>query len=1073
MQIILGAFQPELEAALVGAVRAEKKADPLRPLLILVPSDSLRRRLKILLALEANLSVVALEILTFHQLSLRLHREAAGVEPNLISETLRRDAVRLIALDEPSAEAIRSAVATSGGAAAVAESLRDLNEAMVDPELALAALTEGQFPGSTDRTAALLNLHKAVSDRLASSGLVDYTDLDRLAIGRAATSEFLAATARVFYYGFYDLTQVQLDLFQAVARVRPVALFFPKVSGAPAWAFAERFYDRYLAGLATGYPGDDPAGKTGTIQTALPSIGAVLFSPARAKAIRPGPVVEAVSAAGITDELDSAAKKILQWVEVEGYGFSEIGVVARTLDPYTEALVESFGRHRIPLAGALRRAVALDPLAQAVLRFGRLRAAGYPRAEVIELITSPFFNRGSQTPGSAEGQAWDILTRELGVAKGESDWHRLTESAATTLRPTPKAPWRKASEVKRIWNLVQCLLRDLGGVPPQATFGELTGIWIGLLDRYFSISSQAEADDPVARAIRDRLGELACLDGLAGPVTAGSYWDLFTEGLETASIPITDGEGAGVAVLDAMSARGQSFRGVLLLGLNESVFPRIIREDAFLHDADRRVLETVLGYKVGEKLAAYDEERLLFVLILSAARERFVASYQRADETGRALAPSGFLAELRRAAGPVDEQVVPRRSSDKPKVRLWADSRLLPPRDFASRVAASSGRRRSIPRLPGIDRELLAVGQAVMTATGREGAGMTPFDGATGRLPRHWNGLLHEGVAPTTLETYARCPFQYFTVKVLDLAPPLDPESAEMPSPGESGELVHGILKAFYNQLIVEKVDPTELSDTRIKIRLSRAIREMESKFAEKHPIPYPLAWEVFREKLAAFLGEAISQDAAQLKSSGYRPVAFELPLTATLGRLGTGLPVSLPIQGRIDRLDISDRDNRYRVVDYKLKLGGARKTRDRNPVRSALRGESLQMPFYLELVRAYARSPGASGRARSKSRRIESPVLESSLFFLAPNWPDGPLVVETVAEAGWAGADGKSLRETLALLLSGIREGRFFIRPGDYCEGCPAAPACRKNHFPSRRRAERDRFAVRHGQLSKKEPFR
>ena len=105
----------------------------------------------------------------------------------------------------------------------------------------------------------------------------------------------------------------------------------------------------------------------------------------------------------------------------------------------------------------------------------------------------------------------------------------------------------------------------------------------------------------------------------------------------------------GVTLLSATAARGLSFRALFFLGMNEGVFPRTIREDAFFRDPDREVLETDLGYKVNRKLTGFDEEKLLFTLLVGAGRERFYCSYQRADDNGRALAPSWYVEELKQA----------------------------------------------------------------------------------------------------------------------------------------------------------------------------------------------------------------------------------------------------------------------------------------------------------------------------------------------------------------------------------------------------------------------------------------
>ena len=76
MQTILGPFHPDLETAFVDEILTCKAQDLLSPLLVVTPSDSLRRRLKFLLARERGLSLLNLQLLTFHQLALRLREES-------------------------------------------------------------------------------------------------------------------------------------------------------------------------------------------------------------------------------------------------------------------------------------------------------------------------------------------------------------------------------------------------------------------------------------------------------------------------------------------------------------------------------------------------------------------------------------------------------------------------------------------------------------------------------------------------------------------------------------------------------------------------------------------------------------------------------------------------------------------------------------------------------------------------------------------------------------------------------------------------------------------------------------
>ena len=69
------------------------------------------------------------------------------------------------------------------------------------------------------------------------------------------------------------------------------------------------------------------------------------------------------------------------------------------------------------------------------------------------------------------------------------------------------------------------------------------------------------------------------------------------------------------------------------------------------------------------------------------------------------------------------------------------------------------------------------------------------------QIDSYWKRFSERGLSPTALETYARCPFQFFARHVLGLEPLDRPEEVLGPSPAEFGELGHGILKCVLRAL--------------------------------------------------------------------------------------------------------------------------------------------------------------------------------------------------------------------------------------------------------------------------------
>ena len=69
----------------------------------------------------------------------------------------------------------------------------------------------------------------------------------------------------------------------------------------------------------------------------------------------------------------------------------QIGVVARSLDGYGATIKEVFSQHQIPIAGSIEEPLVQFPLTKAVLLLLNLPAKDYLRSQVIDLLSSPYF----------------------------------------------------------------------------------------------------------------------------------------------------------------------------------------------------------------------------------------------------------------------------------------------------------------------------------------------------------------------------------------------------------------------------------------------------------------------------------------------------------------------------------------------------------------------------------------------------------------------------------------------------------------------------------------------------------
>jgi ATP-dependent helicase/nuclease subunit B len=1063
MKTVLGPFHPHLENALTEDVFKHNANNPLSPLLILVPSDSLRRRLKICLAAEHRLNLLNVYLLTFHQMYLRLFAESQlGSSSRLADDFVLEETLsHWINTAGVKAAGFLPVAEKAGGCGALWQTLRDLRDGGVDPANLQSALDEGLCDDlDKAKVAPLVDLYEGFLESLRQWDLRDYADFICSVRDCVKSSSFLKRFEKIFYYGFYDLTQVQLDVFHEIVRHYPTTLFFPLMRGHPAWVFAERFYERHLQGLASEEehifrPDGDacsPTLFTDEIPSELPQT--VNF-----------PRCAIISCSGPRDEILTVAKEILRLNRDEGLQFSEIGVVARTLELHTDWIKELFRDHRIPISSSAEEPLIQSPLAKAVLLFLELAGKDYLRSHLVELVSSPFFNFPTVSPQHSTPlpDVWDLLTRRLGITKGIEEWRRLKRFLERGLElgagEEENGEVRKVSvaseQVAILWRLFMALHHDVSGLPAEASWSDYVELWRQLLEKYLNLqdveASGAEfSEQAVRRTILETLTALSNLDAIGSKVSLSKFIQTLRRWLERKSVPIADRNVDGVTVVDAMAARGLRFRTIFIFGLNEGRFPRTIREDAFLRDRTRRVMETVLGYKVNEKLSAFDEEKLLFTLLVEAAAERLYCLYQRSDDTGRALAPSWYLAEIERSFSvmgiEVTKAVIPRGIRDKKDMEPFRSSDFLLPEELAIFLNLQGEDAESlIESFPGT-KTLYQPGNQLLNLLEDANGKLSQYDGVIGHLPEYWGELCHRGVAPTALERYARCPFQFFAHNILELQPLERPEEQKVIATSEIGKLIHEILKALFSELLsagfFSGARPLPEPDVVLQAAAKKVFREYEA----ENPVGYRIVWELWQEEIFTLLREQMTHDLQELAQSARRPVGLEIELQSKFPNDWPLPAADLPIRGAIDRIDFDETTSHYRVIDYKFTMRNKPSRADNDLRMAAVRGEKLQPPIYLLLANEFARR-----------QMVKPATMEAAFYYLAPRWNEGPFLQRTFSADDLDGFCGESLRETIALLLRGIHDGLYFIHPGDACRSCDVAHVCRKNHLPTSWRTTND----------------
>ncbi len=1055
--LVSGPFSPYLESALVDHIEQIKSRDRQTPITILLPSNPLRRRVRWLLSVESGCALYDVHVLTFHQLALRLSLERqsigpVGEDPNLeiVGDHFYEYLLsRLLKDQNILAKVFPRAPESSGMAPALWQTIRDLREGLVDPTTALTALKEEMFePLANRRLQAVFTLHAALSTWSHQLGVGLPDDITNSIMPWVPHSPFLGRMGSVVYYGFYDITQLQLSLLEAIAKNQAVTVFFPLGSRAT-YGFARQFLEQHLLKGGVSHRSASE-GSSGSSRVSH-----------RSESVP----VQTVNVVGVQGELTYTCKAIWHIVEDLACAFPRIGVVSRNLDEYLPHVSRIFRDHHIPFWTTATQPLLQDPIAKVWWQFAGLREEHYGASGMLDVLTAPLHisQKGLSLSEKDQASLWRQAIRHVQIIRGREDWERLCFVAndqqvlESWEQWSGLSPEAAKSVLQQLARTVSVLIQDCEAIPLRGTFSQLNGIFESTIRKHGLVpdgplpeilgEGDVERWKVLMEGFEEALLRVEQLDRVGEDVSWSEWMKEFRLALESIHIPLKGQSQVGVSILDAMSARGYVFDVLFILGMNDQVFPRIVKEDAFLRDQDRRVLVESLGYKIQEKLKGFEEEALLFQLLLDSAREKIYLVFQRMDYQGRPLGPSSFLRERggSGAEGDPPEIQVPLRILEQVNVPYFG----APNETTLEHRLRALLRGRAIPRLGEGESSWGRVLQNGLEAVTHLDHNLTragDYDGILVEDHGHWDDLVKEGLAPTALEQYVQCPMRYWMKYGLQTRDIRETVSRQI-SMRVCGELGHRALKNLYQRWIDERWTNDLISSLDRLEHVEGSVRQIFDRYATRYGTGYVVVWDWIQENFVKAILDLMEHDRQDFLATGFQPERVEVDGE---GKIPMGenqrLPL-IPIRGRLDRVDQNPSIGARRIVDYKFSESRRSQFSEIDLVNEGLRGTRLQPPLY-------ALFSGFGSSKAFSPERLSVDIHPSVEFrFLRP-FHSQSLGVGKFPGSTWDQPVGAQLLRTVHAWLSGLQNGKFFFIRGNYCTHCVWSVACRVRHHPSWTRA-------------------
>lgn len=787
--------------------------------------------------------------------------------------------------------------------------------------------------------------------------------------------------AAAYVYGFYDLTDINLQLLVRLSRKVPLTVYLPanKEIEDPIFSFSRPLIDDFASRVGTEMTIEQP-------DFSLSRTAAYFLA-----SFPDGPVGEQPSflswqrAAGPKAEVVSAATRVRRWLDDPGFAPEEIVVTAPDLERYCELLLEVFADFAIPLR-ILESSQPEAPLTRSAKSFSRIWEDQAPAEWVLAHLR--------EVPELVQRWQMDLNQFEKKLRKlpfwGGNGWSQLLDLPAPLHEYSSLPEWTAAEK-----ELIGSIARTWGK-PEQS---EMTiSQALELLKEVSTDWLPSEA--PAQKLIQTLEHAVRFFPDEAVPVA--SFREVFRNQLEAEVHSDDQLNSRAVLAGSLMQVRGIRCQGLALLGLSNDRFPFRIDEDPLLSDHVRfRLASTAgsLGHRLSVSSLAGDEMALLFFLINTAA-DRIHWVIPETDRLGKSVAPTPYvqryLQNWQRHGGRCRPARIPRGPAAQARMLLQLEPQhgsFLPPSlalvlrpgsdhsDFGpshwDHLLKSQDKRSKDPRWNGY----IPAAEALQLPL--------PSGEENGQKPPRFS--------VTALQSLCRCPYRFYSEAIARLGGLEILDFSEELPPLHGGGILHALLESLFAPAVDGRTPVVSwakqlLDDEGLLKRRERLPAEVDSILRLWPPVLAEAFLDSVRHRIRKYLESLVESDTFLRGVPHAQEKTLRVPFP--------GLE-SIWISGKLDRVDREGEN--WKIYDYKSgRRPGVTLQQLRQEDRLGYRLQAVLYPWLFQRAEkrsettsfSYVFLGGESPAEEAMSPQVEADeflkglaeVLQERAFFLTSN---------------------------------------------------------------------------------------
>ncbi len=633
-------------------------------------------------------------------------------------------------------------------------------------------------------------------------------------------------------------------------------------------------------------------------------------------------------------EVENVAKKIYDLVKNHNYKYREIAMIVNDMENYAEDTKAIFAKYEIPIFIDEKKDLNQNILMKYMLALLDIFTSNWSYESVFNYLKIGLLNLDFYTICVLENycKKWGIRGTKWQKPFSYEPLNDVQEMLEKIRRQIvlPLMQFKQGfMENKTVLELTQNIYQFL-----------LENKIIENLDKKIKECQNLEVSNEYNTSYKILVSILEEMVNLFGEekVTFEKYKELLMIGIQTSElgkIPATQDQ---VILGDADRTRSHKIKVLFVLGMNDGIFPKVNKQEGYLNDGDRILLEENGIQLAKTSLDSVYESQFNLYRTLTVPEEKLFLSYCSSDKDGKSMRPSIMVKKLKRIF---------------PKLTLKSDmisKQYVITNEKATFEEALQVYQQYLDgeKIEEKWKELLCYFyQKRKKEFLRAISGMNYTNKAETISLSNIQKMYGINLKTTIsrLENYRKCPFSFHMTYGLKLK---ENDSFQM-STIDTGSFMHEVIDLFFEHIDDNNLDLKYMEEKEIQKILGKIIDEI-LQTSRYYIFSSSAKFRMMTRRLKKVVLQSMNYIIYSLKYSDFKPIGHEVEF----GNHGQYKPIRLQLDsgekieivGKIDRVDVGKLNEKeyVRIIDYKSQV----KRLDLNQV---INGLQIQLITYLDAI--------------------------------------------------------------------------------------------------------------------------